>query len=178
MARDATQVRDFSEGYVFFAPLGTTLPTSINSILALVETPGSWTSVGYISEDGLTMTPERSVDDIKAWANRATVRTVQTAYDFKFSFSMLETNADSIELWQGDPDGIVSTTPEHFAWVILGTDGDEAIAWTVEDGQPSEPQELGLGSGTGTMYGVTVKTFPGDNGYNANGPYSTIDSIS
>jgi hypothetical protein len=178
MARDATQVMDFSEGYVFYAPLGTTLPTSINSILALVDTPGAWSSVGYISEDGLTMTPERAVEDIKAWAGRTTVRTIQTSFDFKFSFAMLETSDEAIELWQGDLDGISSATPAAYAWIILGTDGDEAIAWTVENGQPSEPQELGLGSGTGTMYGITVKTFPGDNGYNANGPYSTIDSIS
>lgn len=178
MARDAALVRDFAEGYVFYAPSGTTLPTNIDAVLALAVTPGAWTNVGYISEDGLTMTPTRDVDDIKAWAGRATVRTVQTDYGFEFSFAMLQTDDAAIELWQGDPDGMTAVVPDHYAWVILGTDGDEAIAWTVADGQPGDPQELNLGGGTGTQWGITVKTFPDDDGYNAYGPYSTHELIS
>lgn len=176
MARAATEVRDYSEGFIFFAPSGTSLPATLDAILALVDTPGAWTEVGYISEDGLEAAPARDKDEIKAWANRAVVRTVQTGFGFTFKFAMLQTNADTVELWQGDPDVVSATLPDHYAWVILAKDDtDHAIGYTVADGQPWEPEPLSLGGGTGLQWGVTVTTYPDANGNNANGPYIDDD---
>ena len=49
-------------GAVYRAPLGTALPIDATTALASV-----FVDMGYISEDGVTNSNEREVEEIKAW---------------------------------------------------------------------------------------------------------------
>ena len=49
-------------GAIYYAPLGTTLPTDATTALA-----AGYTSLGYISDAGVTLSQSPSTENIKAW---------------------------------------------------------------------------------------------------------------
>lgn len=83
-------------GAIFYAPLGTTLPT--NAIDALAD---EFINVGFISEDGLTNTNSPESSDIKAWGGD-TVLSMQTAKPDSFKFKLIEAkSADALKYIYG-----------------------------------------------------------------------------
>ncbi len=169
MARTATELRDYSEGYVFRAPLGTALPTTAEGGFALIVTPGLWTEIGYVSP--VKMTPKRDSNEIKGWAGRGALGAIQTDVGGEISFGALQSNATSAELWQGSSAGLSADVPMHYAWVVLALDGDDACVFTVTDGQAGQPAELDFGSEDGLQWGVTIRCFEDANGMFWRGPY-------
>lgn len=79
-----------ANGAVFWAPLGTTLPTNASDALN-----AGFVNLGYISEDGVTMSTEESVDKIRAWG-REVVMVSSTEYSETFSLNFLETVRESV----------------------------------------------------------------------------------
>ena len=71
-------------GYAYWAPAGTTLPT--DSATAL---PAEYKLLGYLSEAGLTNTPDTATAEIKD-ANGATVMKIITSYAESYQFALLE----------------------------------------------------------------------------------------
>jgi len=78
-------------GAVYYAPLGTSLPTDAKTAL-----DAAFKGVGYISEDGLTRSQSRSSNDIKEWGG-GVVTTVQTEYKESFKFKMIEALSDIVQ---------------------------------------------------------------------------------
>lgn len=76
-------------GAIFFAPLGTTLPTSADETLHQ-----DFVNLGYVTEDGLTGGTEEESDAVNAWGPER-VMTPQTSYSRNFSFNLLETSRES-----------------------------------------------------------------------------------
>ena len=84
-------------GAIFYAPLGTTLPT--NAIDPLGE---EFKNVGYISEDGLTNSNSPESSDQKAWGGD-TVLSMQTAKPDTFKFKLLEAKSvDALKYIYGE----------------------------------------------------------------------------
>lgn len=77
-------------GAVYWAPLGTTLPTNASDSL-----DEAFVNLGYISDDGLTTSTEESVDKIRAWG-REVVMISSTEYSETFSLNFLETIRESV----------------------------------------------------------------------------------
>nr|DAL82854.1 MAG TPA: tail protein [Caudoviricetes sp.] len=71
-------------GYAYWAPAGTTLPTDSTTAL-----PAAYKLLGYLSEDGLTITTDTDTTEVKD-ANGQTVMKVITSYAESYQFSMLE----------------------------------------------------------------------------------------
>lgn len=71
-------------GYAYWAPAGTALPT--DSATAL---PAAFKLLGYLSEDGLTITTDTDTTEVKD-ANGQTVMKVITSYAESYQFAMLE----------------------------------------------------------------------------------------
>ena len=69
MSLDASNVEVAVTGALYLAPLDTPLPTDS-------ETPlnDAFRNVGYLSEDGITETPEEDTQEIRAWQNGDIVR--------------------------------------------------------------------------------------------------------
>lgn len=89
-------------GAVSFAALGTTLPTDVTT-----ATTG-FTSLGYISDDGLTNSNSPAVDKTKAWGSDI-VMTSQNEKSDSFKFKLIEAlNADVLKFVYGD-DNVTGT---------------------------------------------------------------------
>ena len=78
-------------GAIYYAPLGTTLPTDAKTAL-----DAAFKGVGYISEEGVTRSQSRSSNDIKEWGG-GVVTTVQMEYKESFKFKMIETLSDIVQ---------------------------------------------------------------------------------
>lgn len=84
-------------GAIYYAPLGTTLPSDATTALG-----GSFTSLGYISDAGVTFSQSPESEEIKAWGGD-TVLTLTTNRVFTAQFTMLEAkNIDVLKLVYGE----------------------------------------------------------------------------
>ena len=72
-------------GAIYWAPEGTTLPTSATEAL-----PADYVCLGYVTEDGVTLTVEEEGDDVKAWGPEVVMHS-QTGYTKTASFNLMET---------------------------------------------------------------------------------------
>ena len=85
IATNVTTGKPAKSGAIFFAPLGTTLPTDADTAL-----DNAFKALGYVSEDGLTNDNSPESDQVKAWGGD-TVLVTQTSKEDTFKFVLLET---------------------------------------------------------------------------------------
>lgn len=83
-ASNVTTGKPKSTGGVWVAASGTTLPTDATTALS-----STYACLGYISEDGLTMSTDMESDSIIAWGGD-TVLTAQTGKTYTFTFTPIE----------------------------------------------------------------------------------------
>lgn len=82
-------------GGIYVGTSSATLPTSASATLT------GFTSLGYISEDGVTNNNTPESDEVKAWGG-STVMTVQTSKEDTFTFTLLEAlNEEVLKLIYG-----------------------------------------------------------------------------
>ena len=89
-------------GAVNYAAIGTTLPTSAGAALT------GFTDAGYVSQDGLTLTPEYSTTDINDWSG-ATVRTILETFTGEISWTFIQTSEAELKALIGEDN--VTVTP-------------------------------------------------------------------
>ena len=83
-------------GSVYVAPAGTTLPTDATTALA-----SAFKCLGYVSEDGLTNTPEMSTELIKSWGGDV-VLAANNGMNDNFGFTLIEVlNEDVLKFVYG-----------------------------------------------------------------------------
>lgn len=180
MANSAANVlagTPLATGGVLLGALTATAPTTAVSTLT------GFTAAGYIGEDGVTETNERSTDRIRAWGGD-TVKVVQTEHNVTYQFTFLETlNATVLEAVYGEDN--VTTTPgsptagtlhevqinaatlPHKSYVFEVKDGDAKIRIYVPDGQITEVGEITYSDSEVIGYQVTVEAFADELGNKA-----------
>jgi len=182
MAQNAQAVRVGVTGAIYTAPLNTTVPTDVSSALN-----AAFREVGYATEDGVTLGVETESTDIKAWQNGLTVRRVQTSKDFTLAFSMMETNAASLEVFfnnythgPGGASGSVTLNgdqPYRGAWVVDVVDDTDLIRIVIPDGQVTETGEVSIVNGDAMTFPVTITGYP-DSGGDAGTIYFDTEAAS
>lgn len=85
----STEVVVGANGKIYVAPAGTTGPTSIDDIATLDP---AFIEVGFISEDGATVTDAKTVENIGAWQSFYPIRRIVTAREFTVAFAMRQWN--------------------------------------------------------------------------------------
>lgn len=170
--------RPLATGGVLIGPLGTALPTDTSTALNV-----ALKGAGYIGEDGVTETVDRSTDKIKAWGGD-TVKIVQSEFSTTYQFSFIEAlNADALKATYGDSNVVTtaatastgtlqavkinSQTLPHKTYVFEIRDGNAKIRICVPDGQITEIGEVTYNDSDVVAYQVTVEAFPDANGNNA-----------
>lgn len=162
--------KPLATGGVLVGEVGSTAPTD-----ATTELDAAFAPAGYIGEDGLTESIDRSTDKIKAWGGDV-VKVVQTDFSTTYKFTFLETlNADVLKTVFGD-DKVTTTaatstkgtlhtvkvtgdTLPHKAFVFEVKDGDARIRIHVPDGQITEIGDITYSDSDVIGYEVTVEAF-------------------
>lgn len=105
-------------GGVYYAPLGTALPTDASTALA-----GTYTALGYVSEDGIQPNREQSVDKIKAWGGDI-VAALVTEDAKSFEFTLLEVFSKDVQEFVH---GVSNVT------AVAATPGTKGATLTISD---------------------------------------------
>lgn len=165
-------------GGILTAAVGTALPATTDDSLS------SFTATGYIGEDGVTLTIDRSTEDVYAWGG-SKVRVITTEHSVQLSFSFLEVNATNLPLIFGTDN--VSTAGDettvklngaelpHFALVMDAADGDKAVRITAADAQVVEQEDIVFVHSAPTEFNVTIECFADNSGDKAKIIYATGD---
>jgi len=163
-------------GPILSAPRGTALPDGLDATI-----DPAFEDSGYISEDGLTLTPERSTEQVKDWSG-AVVRELLTEFAAKLAWAHLETNEQSLKNYLGDDNVTVvdatstegkritallrSTEMPRKPWIFKIKDGEARVLIVVPDGQVSETGEVSFVKSGAITWPVTLATYPDANGVN------------
>ena len=155
-------------GGILAGPLGTAVPTD-----ASTPPDSALVARGYVGEDGLSMTTNRTTEKIRAWGGD-TVRVVQSEHDVTFSWSYLETTAltaadvygeDNVESDAGLTSIKLNSDPlPHKTWVFEMKDGDKRVRVVVPDGQITEIGDTQFVHTAATSHQVTLEAFPDESG--------------
>lgn len=163
-------------GPILSAPRGTPLPNGLDS-----DIDPAFEDSGYISEDGLTLTPERSTEQVRDWSG-SVVRELLTEFAAKLAWAHLETNEQSLKNYLGDDNVTVvdatstegkritallrSTEMPRKPWIFKIKDGDSRVLIVVPDGQVSETGEVSFVKSGAITWPVTLATYPDQSGVN------------
>lgn len=93
--RDNVRMYGDLDSEVFLAPLGTTLPTTLD------DPSGSFEAIGWITEDGVPFSREVDTTKLKGWQGSSTLRVKITSDEKMFSFSAMEEKPLVTELYFG-----------------------------------------------------------------------------
>jgi len=91
MALDATQVRVALTGHVFFGPGVTTDPTGFSVAGALT----GFKELGYTSDDGVSFSIGKEVEEIPGWQSMDPLRLLVTAEPKSASYTLKQLNRDN-----------------------------------------------------------------------------------
>lgn len=159
MALTAENVVVGITGKVYAGATTATAPTSTTSTLT------GFAELGYVSADGVTFTTDKSTNQIRAWQNSDLVREVVTEGTVTYSFMLLETTQDAIELYFGSTmvDGKIELNPINTggrkSFVLDVVDGDKAIRHYVPAGEVLSVEAQTIANGEAIAYGVTVTAY-------------------
>lgn len=151
-------------GIAYFAPSGTTLPTTADEAL-----DDAFEDLGLVSEDGLVESHDQTTSPIKDWSGQ-TVREDLTEQTDRYAVTFLETNPGVLETYYGpqdDPDTVVHVKKQkgrRGCWVFDILDGDNTIRKVVPDGQVLTVENITHKVGEAVAYGVNVTCYPDDDG--------------
>lgn len=113
--------KPMADGAVFTAPAGTELPKNCSTELNV-----AFKCVGLISEDGVSNEIETDSEEIKAWGGDV-VLNPQTSRVEKFSFTMIETNEQSLKVVFGDKNVTGTDIETGFQVKHNGADREERV---------------------------------------------------
>lgn len=162
MALDAANVVVGITGKVYVGATSATAPTSSTSLLT------GFTDLGYVSADGVTVTTDKSTNQIRAWQNADLVREVITEGTLTYAFTLLETTEEAIEAYFGGPlvDGKIEVVPNQSggrkSFVIDVVDAAKNIRHYVPTGEILSVEAQQIQNGEAVAYGMTVTAYVKD----------------
>lgn len=161
-------------GAVAYAATTATLPTDAGTA------PGTgWTDCGYVSEDGVTVTPSYSTTDIKDWSKGA-VRTLLNEFTGEVTFGFIQTDYESLVAIFG-ADNVTKTNASsshgeqitvkigaHMApakaWCFSMKDGDAKVRIVLPNAQPVLDGSLSFVADEPITWNVSIKCNADSNG--------------
>lgn len=166
MAQDSANVRVAVTGAVSIGATSAAAPTGTSGTLT------GFTDLGLVGDGGVTESRGRTTNDIKAWQNGATVRTVVTDGSLTFNFTLLETKKETVELYYGTTvteaaaDGnfviVPTSTGGRKSFVLDVVDGAELIRVYVPQGEVTEVGDRVYSNGEPIGYDVTLTAYADD----------------
>lgn len=154
-------------GAVFWAPLGSTLPTT-----AVADLAAAYVCLGYVSEDGVTFNRSRETEDVTAWGGDK-VLTLQTEKTDTAQMTLIEAlNENVLKLvhGSGNVSGALATgltvkeTAEELdygVWIIDAVlNGDVSMRTVLPNAKITTIDDIKFASNEAVGYNVTVAAYP------------------
>src|ERR1700749_664800 len=108
---------------LYRAPVGTAPPADL---LTPWATP--WEPIGYISDDGVTVSSSTTSDTLTPWQSTSPVKTMITGKELTAHFIMWQTNAESLAMYFDMPVTPADVTPGLIEFDIRSDMGGELYA--------------------------------------------------
>lgn len=125
-ANNVAAAKPKAAGGVYFAPLGTAIPTDASTAL-----DAGFVALGYIGEAGITPSRDVSVEQIKAWGGDV-VAALVTDDAKSFEFTLLEVFSADVQKFVHGADNVTVTA------AVPGTSAEtiaiQDTAYKIEDG--------------------------------------------
>lgn len=175
LASNVISGKPLATGGILVAPTGTALPTT------QAATPNvAFVSVGYVSEDGVEKTEDRSFNEIKDWGG-LTVKKSQNGFSVQMEFGFLEyLNAAAAKSIYGDAAVTVTPAngshgifldiavdgkePPHKRWIFEMADGVAKTRIVVPDGQITATGSTTYSASDAAIRQVTLSLYPDASG--------------
>lgn len=178
MTLESKNVRVAVTGAVYIGETTAAAPTGATSAVG-----SEFSDLGYVSEDGVTESRERSTNEIRAWQKASLLREVVTESSMSYSFTLLETKKETVELFYGaevsatgevkvDP----SSTGGRKSYIIDIEDGDSDVRIYLKEAEVSEVGEQVYQSGEAVGFEITLRAYPDANGVAAQKFYSDLET--
>lgn len=158
-------------GAIFWAPKGSTLPTSATAAL-----DAAFKCLGYVSEDGVTNNNTPETDSIKAWGGD-TVCVLQTERGDTFAFTLLESMNEDVLIAIYGSDNVtvdasgnitIKVTADEMvpaSWVIdMIMKGNRAKRIVIPEGTITELGDIVYKDDEAVGYPVTITDVTDTNG--------------
>lgn len=167
MALDATLVIAATSGELYVATVGTAFP--------LAPATTGFTGLGYVTEDGFSMTREFNVDDIRAFQSPYPVKRIPTEANFTISATFMQTDSTIEQLFYGvDATGDAPATPAAVerAVILDFTDGTVTKRLTIARAEVTADGDMTVSRGEAVGYPLTFTALAP-----ASGPLYSVDTI-
>jgi len=116
-------------GALSVAPVGSTPPTDASTAL-----DATFKDLGYITEDGATLTPSMETDNVMGWQSFYPLRRLVTTRDLQVKAALLQINEVTLSVFMGGAQvsggaGAFTVAPpppsliDNRSWVLDGIDG-------------------------------------------------------
>lgn len=153
-------------GAVFYAPLGTALPTDATAALDAAYVP-----LGYVAEEGVTNSNSPSTSTVKAWGGDVVLTTIDELTD-QFKFTLIEAlNPNVLKAVYGSAN--VTGTLEEGITVSVGNDEREHCVWLLDmvlkggakkrivitDAELTGLEDITYAANSAVGYGVTLTAY-------------------
>ena len=166
-------------GAVLHAPVGTDLPTLTDLTPSDVTINEAFKDGGYVSSDGVTLTPDMSTSDINDWSG-ALIRRVLEAFNGEISFTMIQSDAETFKMALGE--GYVESKtadsshgnqvmakfgahlPDPEAWIFKMKDGAARILIGLPNAQVTTMDEVTFNSTDPIGWAMTLSCYPDSTG--------------
>lgn len=170
MPNNSAAVRLGKTGQLSVADIGSTRPTDSTTVL-----DAAYVGLGYVSEDGVTVTPDETTERIVAWQNAAIVRTTTTEATVTVQLTLIETRGKVKELYhKGSTVDVVSAgewkievkppTEDRRQFVLDVSDGSKNYRLDIGNGEVSDRGDITYASGDEIGYDITITCYPDDDG--------------
>ena len=166
-------------GAVMHAPLGTELPTLDDLTPSQVTIDAAFKDGGYVSSDGVTLTPDMSTSDINDWSG-ALIRRVLEAFNGEVSFTMIQSDEETFKMALGE-DYVESSAanathgnqvlakfgahlPDPESGVLKMKDGAARILICLPNAQVTSMDEVNFNATDPIGWALTLSCYPDDEG--------------
>ena len=166
-------------GAVMHAPVGTQLPDLDDITPSEVTINEAFEDGGYVSSDGVTLTPDMSTSDINDWSG-ALIRRVLESFNGEVAFTMIQSDATTFKMALGEEHVEVSAAtadhgnqvmakfgahlPDPEAWIFKMKDGAARILICLPNAQVTALEEVTFNATDPIGWAMTLSCYPDDAG--------------
>ena len=163
---NVSTTKGVSGGYFYSAPSTATVPTDFSTALT-----ADFVCLGYISEDGASLSTSVSTTDIREW-NRAAVRRLLEEFDGTITLTLIQLDEESaIQCFGKDNVSKVAANTTHGeqlhiklgahlgeqqAWALRMKDGDAKFIVLVPNGQVTSGVDITFAANSAINLPITI----------------------